>query len=60
MANSERVDVSVFLDSQPIGIRQWIVFALCLVVLGMLRSTCRAAVARRNLPGTQRYFLKTV
>jgi hypothetical protein len=28
--------------------------------LGMLRSTCRAAVASRNLPGTQRYFLKTV
>ncbi len=28
--------------------------------LGMLRSTCRAAVPRRNLPGTQRYFLKTV
>lgn len=35
MANSERVDVNVFLDSQPIGIRQWIVFALCLVVLGV-------------------------
>ena len=27
--------------------------------LGMLRSTCCAAAARRNLHGTQRYLLKT-
>jgi hypothetical protein len=27
--------------------------------LGMLRSTCRAAMARRNSSGTQRYSLKT-
>lgn len=27
--------------------------------LGMLRSTCRAAMAGRNSPGTQRYSLKT-
>ncbi|PHN66713.1 hypothetical protein AO286_26230 [Pseudomonas syringae] len=26
--------------------------------LGMLRSTCYAAAASRNLPGTQRYLLK--
>ena len=26
--------------------------------LGMLRSTCCAAAASRNLPGTQRYLLK--
>lgn len=35
MAASDRVDVSVFLDSQPIGVRQWVVFVLCLVVLGI-------------------------
>ena len=28
-------------------------------LLGMLRSTCRAAMACRNSPGTQRYSLKT-
>jgi len=27
--------------------------------LGMLRSTCRAAMAGRNSPGNQRYSLKT-
>lgn len=27
--------------------------------LGMLRSTCCAAAASRNLHGTQRYLLKT-
>ncbi|MDU8502143.1 MFS transporter [Pseudomonas syringae] len=35
MATSDRVDVSAFLDSQPIGIRQWLIFGLCLVVLGI-------------------------
>ena len=29
------------------------------VKLGMLRSTCCAAAASRNLHGTQRYLLKT-
>ena len=29
------------------------------VPLGMLRSTCCAAAASRNLHGTQRYLLKT-
>ena len=28
-------------------------------ILGMLRSTCCAAAASRNLHGTQRYLLKT-
>ncbi|WP_264302994.1 prepilin-type N-terminal cleavage/methylation domain-containing protein [Pseudomonas lundensis] len=32
---------------------------LGLGLLGMLRSTCCAAAASRNLHGTQRYLLKT-
>ncbi|WP_257154473.1 hypothetical protein [Pseudomonas sp. ICMP 8385] len=39
----------------------WDVFAdFCeMGALGMLRSTCCAAAASRNLHGTQRYLLKT-
>jgi AAHS family 4-hydroxybenzoate transporter-like MFS transporter len=35
MATSNRVDVSTFLDSQPVGIKQWMIFGLCLIVLGI-------------------------
>ncbi|MBP1147929.1 hypothetical protein JOE33_004852 [Pseudomonas sp. PvP027] len=43
---------------EDIGVRAFFDYGTYMESLGMLRSTCCAAAASRNLPGTQRYLLK--
>ena len=51
---------AIFNDPQERGAGLCInVGGTTVVDLGMLRSTCCAAAASRNLHGTQRYLLKT-